>query len=94
MNITIDDKIYSFSEGTTSFVIFNYCSDSEIPGIDSVDALKEQGFTITNANGENIDFVCDNPKSPKEFKVKYNDISDISTMYLNYKDQKITIKVS
>jgi hypothetical protein len=94
-NIAIDNNMYSFSDDESNqFVTFNYYCTGNIPSLESVNGLKAEGFTITNTSGSSLDFICDNPKSNMEFKVKYTNISDISTMYLNYKDQRITIKVS
>jgi hypothetical protein len=59
--------------------------------LDTADGLKHIGFKLLDAKRNEIPFCGD---SFLKIKVPYTNLSDVSTMYLVYKDQKITITIS
>lgn len=74
------------------FVAFGYGGHYDDDSLNTVDGLKQAGFKLLNAKGEEIPFT--DYKGMTWIKVPFTRLSDISTMYLTYKDQKITITIS
>jgi hypothetical protein len=58
----------------------------------TADGLKQEGFKLLDSNNNPLEFT--NGSRTLTIKVPFANISDISTMYLKYQDQTITIKVS
>jgi hypothetical protein len=58
----------------------------------TVDGLKKMGFKLLDANGKSVDFT--DYRGWMWIKVPYTNLSDISTLYLTYQDQKITITIN
>ena len=58
---------------------------------ENVSELKAYGFTVKDANGNEIDF---EQEDFCRMKVPYDDLSDVSTLYLCYEDQSIKISVT
>jgi hypothetical protein len=75
------------------FVAFGYggCLGGN-SDLKTVDGLKKMGFKLLDANGKSVDFT--DYRGWMWIKVPYTNLSDISTLYLTYQDQKITITIN
>jgi hypothetical protein len=83
-----------FSEDESEkFVAFGYggCLGGN-SDLKTVDGLKKMGFKLLDANGKSVDFT--DYRGWMWIKVPYTNLSDISTLYLTYQDQKITITIN
>lgn len=84
----------SFQENETEkFVVIGYAGYlGEISDLKTAEGLKKMGFEILDANGKSLDFT--DYRNSMRIKVPYTNLSDISTLYLSYQGQKITITIS
>ena len=57
----------------------------------TVDGLKSEGFTVLDVNSKTVNFEGCNGT---QIKIPFTSISDVSTLYLVYQGQKITINIS
>lgn len=59
-------------------------------GFDTVSGLKSSGFVMSDANGKSVEL----EGVGTQIKVPFANISDVSTLYLIYNGQKITINIT
>lgn len=80
--------ILTYSGSTGGKLNGEYFDDN---AFDNSDNLKLLGFTLKDANGNAINYT---PAGSLKFQFTYSDLSSVSNMTFNYKDQSISITTS